>query len=63
LAKTTYLIHFSPVLEVAYSKFYGVEFWLTTALIFFKKPIWQKNNIFNFFPPFLEVGYSKFCWG
>jgi hypothetical protein len=48
LAKKTYLKKIPPFLEVGYSQNFGVEFWLTTTLVF-KKIQFGKNNILNFF--------------
>jgi len=49
LAKTTYFNFFSPFLEVGYCKFFGVEFWLTITLIFFKKFNLEKTTYLSSF--------------
>jgi len=46
LAKATYFLKIPPFLEVGYSKNFGVEFWLTTTLVFFLIQF-GKNNIFK----------------
>jgi hypothetical protein len=51
---------FSPFLDVGHSKFFGVEFWLTTILNFFKKINLAKKTYLNFFLPFQKLVTPNF---
>jgi hypothetical protein len=62
LAKKTYLNYFSPSLEVGYYNFFGVEFWLTTTLVF-KKIQFGKKNIFKLFFSLFRSWLLQIVWG